>query len=101
MPAGREAGVRHRVVVVTAQRILNASPSVIQVLPLTTTLRRFGSEVIIEADPHNGLTGTFAAQCQHVRSVSPNRVQTVVGQVGAVTLAQIRETLAVIFDLPS
>ena len=38
-PAGREAGFRHPAVVVTAQRVLDAEPSVVQVVPLTTTVR--------------------------------------------------------------
>ena len=37
LPALREAGFRHPEVVVTAQRILDAEPSVVQVVPLTST----------------------------------------------------------------
>ena len=43
-PAGREAGFRHPAIVVTAQRVLDAEPSVVQVVPLTSTLRGFSSE---------------------------------------------------------
>ena len=43
VPEGREAGFRHQAVVVTAQRILDANPSVIHVVPLTSTIRRFHS----------------------------------------------------------
>lgn len=100
-PEGREAGFLHPAVVVTAQRILDGSPSVIQVVPLTTTIRRFGTEVTIDPDDDNGLTEESAAQCQHVRAVSPNRVRSARGNVGAVPLAQIRETIAVILDLPA
>jgi mRNA interferase MazF len=99
-PAGREAGLRRPAVVVTAQRILDANPSVIQVVPLTGTLRSFHSEVVIEPDPTNGLDATSAAQCQHVRSVSPTRIAEVRGNVGGTALAQIRETIAVILDVP-
>jgi mRNA interferase MazF len=101
MPEGREAGFRHPAVVVTAQRVLDASPSVVHVVPLTTTIRRFSSEVTVEPDQQNGLPQVSAAQCQHVRAVSPDRVQSGRGNVGAVALAQIRETIAVILDLPS
>ena len=100
-PEGREAGFLHPAVVMTAQRILDAEPSVLQVVPLTSTIRSFGSEVRIEPDQTNGLAGVSAAQCQHVRAVSPGRVRAVRGTAGAVALAQIRETLAVLFDLPS
>jgi mRNA interferase MazF len=99
-PERREAGYLHPAVVITAQRILDAAPTVIQVVPLTTTLRGFHTEVIIEPDPSNGLEQSSAAQCQHVRAVSPTRVVRTRGNVGAVALSQIRETIAVIIDLP-
>jgi mRNA interferase MazF len=99
-PKGREAGFRHPAVLVTAQRILDASPSVVHVVPLTSTVRPFDSEVLIEPDRHNGLSVVSAAQCQHLRGVSPRRILGVRGAVGAASLAQIRETIAVILDIP-
>lgn len=99
-PEGREAGFRHPAVVITAQRILDAGPSVVQIVPLTPTRRGFGSEVTIEPDRRNGLDAPSAAQCQHVRAVSPGRIVDVRGNVGPVALTQIRETLATILDLP-
>ena len=99
-PEGREAGFRHPAVVVTAQRILDAEPSVIQAVPLTSTIRSFHSEVMIEPDAANGLEVTSAAQCQHLCAVAPSRITGIRGNVGATVLAQIRETIAVILDLP-
>jgi mRNA interferase MazF len=99
LPQGQEAGFRHPAVVVSAQRILSAEPSVVFVVPLTSTLRGFHSEVMIEPDDHNGLTARSAAQCQHPRAVSTGRNVSGRGNVGAVTLAQIRETLAVMLDI--
>ncbi len=54
-PEGRVAGYLHPAVIVTAQRILDAAPTVIQVVPLTSTLRGFHTEVVIGPDPANGL----------------------------------------------
>ena len=88
---GREAGFRHPAVVV--------SPPV-HVVPLTSTLRQFHSEITIEPDDHNGLTVRSAAQCQHLRAVSTGRIVSSRGNVGATTLAQIRETVAVMLDIP-
>jgi mRNA interferase MazF len=99
LPAGREAGFRHPGVVVTAQRILDAQPSVIQVVPLTSTVRRFASEVTIQPDEHNGLRRPSAAQCQHVRSVSTGRVEEIRGNVGPTALSQIRDTIGLILDI--
>lgn len=99
-PSGREAGFQHPAVVVTAQRILDASPSVIQIVPLTTTVRGFAAELPIEPDRTNGIDRPCTAQCQHVRAVSTGRIERVRGNVGATVLAQVREVLAVILDLP-
>jgi mRNA interferase MazF len=85
---------------VTAQRILDLKPSVVHVVPLTSTIRRFHSEVVIEPDPANGLDTTTAAQCQHLRAISSGRISNVRGNVGAQVLAQVRETIAVLLDLP-
>jgi len=98
-PTGREAGLRHPAVVVTAQRVLEAGPSVVQVVPLTTTLRAFASEVVLEPDPANGLQARSAAQCQHVRAVSTVRADDVRGNVGTVDLRRIREVLATLLDI--
>jgi len=95
-PEGSEAGFRHPAVVVTAQRVLDASPSVIHVVPLTSTIRGFHSEIVLGADAGNGLSVESAAQCQHLRAVSPRRVLEVRGNVGGIALTQIRETIAVL-----
>ena len=99
-PERREAGMRRPAVIVTAQRILDAAPSIIQVVPLTSTIRSFHSEVVIEPDPVNGLEVRSAAQCQHVRAVSPSRIAEIRGNVGVTVLTQVRETIAVLLDLP-
>jgi mRNA interferase MazF len=98
-PKGREAGSRRPVVVVTAQEILDESASVVQVVPLTSTLRPFGSEVEVQADETNGLESDSAAQCQHIRSVSVDRVESVRGNVGTATLSELREVLGLILDV--
>lgn len=98
-PRGREAGLRRPVVVVTAQEILDESANVIQVVPLSSTIRGFGSEVEIVADDHNGLGVDSAAQCQHIRSVSVERVEDVRGNVGGATLSEIREVVRLILDI--
>ena len=100
LPSGREAGFRHPAVVVTAQRVLDAEPSVVQVVPLTSALRGFASEVEVESNPHNGLDRTSAAQCQHIRAVAAGRIESTRGNVGGAALLQIREVLGLILDVP-
>ena len=99
-PAGREAGFRHPAVVVTAQRVLDADPSVVQVVPLTSVLRGFASEMEFEADAENGLDHASAAQCQHIRAVAANLIESTRGNVGGTALTQMREVLSLILDIP-
>ncbi len=98
-PAGQEAGFS--ALVVTAQRILNAGPNVVQIVPLTSSIRDFGSEVVVEAATTNGLDRDSSAQGQHIRAVSIGRVERVRGNVGSVVLAHIRGVIGLIIDIPS
>ena len=98
-PEGREAGFLHPAIVITAQRILDANPTVVHVVPLTSTIRKFHSEIVIEPDKTNGLNAESAAQCQHLRAVSPQRIVATRGNIGQLHLSQIRESLAVILDI--
>lgn len=98
-PIGSEAGHVRPAVVVTAQRVLAQGPSVVQVVPLTRTVRGHAAEVTVTSDRDNGLDVDSAAQCQHVRAVATTRVGQRLGNVGPLALRQIRETLAVLLDL--
>ena len=98
-PVGREAGFPRPVVVVTAQVVLAQRPNVVHVAPVTTTRRGFRSEIDLEPDESNGLTDPSAAQCQHVRAISIDRLADSLGTVGPTALTQIRETIADLLDL--
>lgn len=98
-PSGSEAGLARPAVVVTAARILRGGPNVVQVVPLTRTLRNNGAEVPIEPDDGNGLRAVSAAQCQHVRAVAIGRITAQTGNIGPVALQQVRNVLAAVFDL--
>lgn len=99
LPTGSEAGLLRPAIVVTAGRVLVGEPNVVQVVPVTNTIRSSGAEVVIEPDEHNGLPQRSSAQCQHIRSVAVARVRHRAGEVGPVVLAEIRETLALLLDL--
>ncbi len=98
-PVGHEAGFPRPVVIVTAQFVLDQGPAVVQAVPLTRTLRGFLSEVELRPDDRNGLVASSAAQCQHVRGVSVDRLNSPIGNVGPVALGQIRSVLADLLDL--
>ncbi|QBI18512.1 type II toxin-antitoxin system PemK/MazF family toxin [Egibacter rhizosphaerae] len=99
VPAGAEAGLRRPAVIVTADRVLLHRPSVVQVVPVSSTVRGYATEVTVPADPTNGLDVDSAAQCQHLRAVASQRIDRALGNVGPVTLAQVRDTIATLLDL--
>lgn len=98
-PSGSEAGLRRPAIVVTASRVLRGGPNVVQVVPLTRTLRTSGAEIAIEPGLHNGLEAVSSAQCQHVRSVATSRIHAHRGNIGPVALSEVRETLALLLDI--
>lgn len=98
-PAGSEAGLRRPAIVVTAGRILNGGPTVVQVVPLTRTIRESSAEVVIDPDDDNGLAAPSSAQCQHVRSVATTRIHRRTGNVGPVILGEVREAVALLLDV--
>lgn len=99
MPAGSEAGLSRPAIVVTANRVLSGRPNVIQVVPLTGTIRRSSTEVVVDPDQGNRLEARSSAQCQHVRSVATSRIHQRTGNVGPVVLGEVREVLALLLDL--
>jgi mRNA interferase MazF len=98
-PQGREAGFARPVVTVTAQVVLDQGPSVVQVVPLTSTVRGYRSEVVIDPDAGNGLEVISAAQCQHIRAIAVGRLCEPIGNVGPQMLSQTREILADLLDV--
>ena len=70
-----------------------------QVVTLTRTMRTSSTEVLIDPDEDNRLVAPSSAQCQHVRSVAPTRLQGRTGNVGPLVLHEIRETLSLLLDL--
>lgn len=99
MPLGSEAGPRRPAIVVTAGRVLRGEPNVVQVVPLTRSVRNSSTEVVIDPDEGNQLVAPSSAQCQHVRSVATTRRHERTGNVGTVVLGEVRETLALLMDL--
>ena len=99
MPSGSEAGLRRPAVVVTAARVLRGGPNVVQVVPLTRTIRHSVAEVVVDPDELNRLEARSSAQCQHVRSVATSRIHERTGNIGPVLLSEVRETLALLLDL--
>lgn len=99
-PTGSEAGFKRPAVLVTAQPILKFNLSVLQVIPLTSKIRKHSLEVYIGKE-FTGLNFDSAAQCQHLRSISRQRVIGVLGNVGKVNLEIIRHKISLLLDIES
>ena len=89
-PQGRETGFVRPAIVLTAQRLLDRSPSVIQVVPFTATIRQFETDIVVEPDSDNGLNQRSAAQCAQMRAISAGRVSKLRGNVGRAVLRRSR-----------
>ena len=98
-PTGSEAGLRRPALVVTAERILTHRPTVIQVVPIASTVRGHATEVTLLAESVNGLDVDSSAQCQHIRAIAAQRIDHTLGNVGPVMLAQVRDTIATLLAL--
>ena len=101
LPVDSEAGFTHPAVVVTAQRILDGDPTVIQVVPLTPTMRPFRSEVPIEPDRAKRARSSFCCAVSTCPSGFDRQGERVHGNTGPVVLRQVRAVLALILDLPT
>ena len=77
-----------RPVVIISSNGFHASQLCI-VCPLTTTLHKFVGDVILEPSKEHGLKRTSEVLCGHVRSVSQNRIASVLGQVSGKELQEI------------
>ena len=79
--------------------MLRGEPNVVQVVPLTRTIRFSGADMSIEPEGQNHLRAPSAAQCRHVRSISVTRLSATRGTVGSTLAAEIREVLGPLIDL--
>lgn len=93
---GSEAGFTRPGVVVVADSFLRFRPTVIFVVPLTSTERHFPSHVEITPDARNELTVTSYALVEQMRAVNSDRCSPTNGNVGPAAARQILEVLAMI-----
>jgi mRNA interferase MazF len=99
VPVGSEPGFARPAVVVTADLVLEARPRTVHVVPVTSNVARgLPTEVPVAAP---GLDRPSSAQCHLCTVVSVERiVGDLHGNVGTVSLAQVRSVLADLLDLP-
>lgn len=96
---GSEAGFVRPALIVTATAVLSRAPRVLQVVPITSNVtRQLPTEVTLE-DPYPNAAS--AAQVHLLTTIPVSRLTDHdLGHVSAAELAQVREVIADLLDLP-
>jgi mRNA interferase MazF len=97
LPMGSEPGDIRPAIVVTADQVLIARPRTVHVVPITGNVgRALPAEVPLD---HPLFDRPSAAQCHLCTVISVERIVSEGGNVGLVTLAQLRTVLADLLDI--
>jgi mRNA interferase MazF len=98
-PIGSEAGFVRPSLIVTATAVMSRDPKVFQVVPITSNVTRQMPTEVRLADRYPDRAS--AAQVHLLTSIPIARLTDVhLGQVASVELAQVRELIADMLDLP-
>ena len=90
--SGREQGGRRPAVIISGN-LLNQYLEVVIVCPLTTSIKNYKGNLILEPDQNNGLTKKSEVLTFHVRSVSKNRLSDKLGTIPKKDVDFIKATL--------
>lgn len=90
--AGREQGGRRPAVIISGN-LLNTYLEVVIVCPLTTSIKNYKGNLILEPDEVNGLDKKSEVLTFHVRSVSKDRLQKKLGEISKSDVEFIKSTL--------
>lgn len=80
-------------VVILSGNLLNQYLPIVIVAPLTTKIKNYKGNPILEPDKVNGLKQKSEVMIFHIRSVSKDRLMEKVGQVDKQVLAQALKTI--------
>ncbi|WP_299215254.1 type II toxin-antitoxin system PemK/MazF family toxin [uncultured Dokdonia sp.] len=89
---GREQGGRRPAIIISGN-LLNTYLEVVIVCPLTTSIKNYKGNLIIEPDETNGLDVKSEVLTFHIRSVSKKRLRSKLGAVPQESVDYIKDTL--------
>ncbi|WP_031426040.1 type II toxin-antitoxin system PemK/MazF family toxin [Flavimarina sp. Hel_I_48] len=89
---GSEQGGRRTVVIISGN-LLNEHLKIVIVCPLTTKVKNYKGNVILEPSTENGLLAISEILVFHVRSVTKERLKEKIGTITAKQLTEIKQTL--------
>lgn len=95
---GREQSGRRPVLIISGN-LLNRYLEVVIAVPLTTQIKRYKGNPILEPNLQNQLKFTSEALVFHVRSISKDRLLEKIGEVQPEIVSEIKTTLADILTL--
>lgn len=89
---GREQSGRRPAVIVSGN-LLNKYLDIVIVCPLTTVVKNYKGNVVLQPDSHNGLKKTSEILTFHIRSVSKQRLRKKTGVISKSQLDEIKRGL--------
>lgn len=89
---GREQSGRRPAVIISGN-LLNQKLEVVIVCPLTTSVKNYKGNVILQPDAINNLTKESEILTFHIRSVSKNRLRKRIGHIHPDQVSRIKQTL--------
>ena len=84
----------YRPVIIISGNLLNVHAQVVVCVPLTTQIKHYHGNLVLERSPTNGLSSRSEVLTLHVRSISKDRLIERVGSVSKAELKQIHTTLS-------
>lgn len=89
---GSEQGGRRPVVIVSGN-VINGNAANILMCPVTSSLKYYEGNPILEPSKSNGLTKTSEIMVFQMRSISKERLKKKIGKISNQQMEQIKETL--------
>ena len=83
----------HRPVVIISGNAVNMHLPIVIACPLTTKIKKYKGNLLLEPDKQNGLTQTSEVMTFHIRSISKERLIKKTGQITTEELNQIKQGL--------
>lgn len=95
---GSEQAGRRPVLVVSSDDAIDAIPTVVTTIPLTTRDRGWATHIPISGDT-TGLTQPSWALCEQVRTISTHRLAGRLGDADTTTLSQVSRVLRYLLNM--
>lgn len=95
---GHEQGGTRPCLVVSNNHLNQSRAELVIIVPMSTTIRSIPSHIAVNA-PEAGLTSTSDIMCEHVRSLSTNRLLRHRGDINRTTMLNVEAVLRRLFAM--